>query len=313
MWSFSRPTTDSTSQNPAAGVCEEGNSSRISLRKFSGYPTEDPVRFLSDFNAYCKLSRINDTDGRRVAAFQLHLQGPANTRYSCLSEDDKADWDNLVAAFELNYCVENTPVLLVETEQFSNLKLLPHQQLEDYYSQVLEKGRKLSKSDQEQLLKFIQGVPAQLAFFVRAGNPSDITSAMPAAKMGEAYGYRSNLVPDGSNMMTVAGAQTTEDISRMNSLEKTVQSLCSKLDSLLSVHNSEPSDRDIRVNRTRLCFSCKGPGHIKRVCNWGQTRSANPTALCSICSQYGHSQIDCKQNQGNFRNPRERGGVPLGG
>ena len=41
-----RPTTDSTSQNPAAGVCKEGNSSRISLRKFSGYPTEDPVRFL---------------------------------------------------------------------------------------------------------------------------------------------------------------------------------------------------------------------------------------------------------------------------
>ena len=147
MWSFLRPTTDSTSQNPAAGVCEEGNSSRISLRKFSGYPTEDPVRFLSDCDAYCKLSRINDTDGRRVAAFQLHLQGPANTWYSCLSEDDKGDWDNLVAAFELNYCVENTPVLLVETEQFSNLKLLPHQQLEDYYSQVLEKGRKLSKSD----------------------------------------------------------------------------------------------------------------------------------------------------------------------
>ena len=76
-----------------------------------------------------------------------------------------------LAAFELNYCVENTPVLLVETEQFLNLKLLPHLHLEDYYSQVLEKGRKLSKSDQEQLLKFIQGLPAQLAFFVRAGNP----------------------------------------------------------------------------------------------------------------------------------------------
>ena len=76
-----------------------------------------------------------------MAAFQLHLQGPANTWYSCLSEDDKGDWDNLVTVFELNYCVENTPVLLVETEQFSNLKLLPHQQLEDYYSQVLEKGK----------------------------------------------------------------------------------------------------------------------------------------------------------------------------
>ena len=106
-----------------------------------------------------------------MATFQLHLQVPASTWYNCLSEDHKDDWDNLVAAFELNYCVENTPVLIVETQQFSNLKLLPYQQLEDYYSQVLEKGRDLSKSDQEQLLKFIQGLPAQLAFLSELVTP----------------------------------------------------------------------------------------------------------------------------------------------
>ena len=85
------------------------------------------------------------------------------------------------------------------------------------------------------MLKFKQCLPAQLAIFFRAGNRSDITSAMTAAKMGEAYGYRSNPVLDESNTMTLAGAQTTEDISRINSLEKTVQMLCTKLDSLLSV------------------------------------------------------------------------------
>ena len=58
---------------------------------------------------------ITDTDGRKVSAFQFHLQGPANTWFSCLEEDDKADWDNLVAAFELSYCVENNKsVLLVD-------------------------------------------------------------------------------------------------------------------------------------------------------------------------------------------------------
>ena len=99
-----------------------------------------------------------------MAAFQLHFQGPANTWYSCLSEDDKDDLENLVVAFELAYFVENTPVLLVEAEQFSNLKMLPHQHIEGYYSQVLEKGRKLAKSDLEQLLKLIQGLPAKLVF-----------------------------------------------------------------------------------------------------------------------------------------------------
>ena len=43
----------------------------------------------------------------------------------------------------------------------------------------------------------------------------------------------------------MAGAQTTRDISRINSLEKTVQNLCSELDSLLSVQKSESSNRDI--------------------------------------------------------------------
>ena len=94
---------------------------------------------------------------------------------------------------------------------------------------------------------------------------------MTAAKMGEAYGYRSNPVPDRSNTMTVAGAQITGDIGRMSLLEKPFQSMCSKLDSLLSVQKCEPSDRDIHVNMTLSCFSCNGPGHTKRVCSWGQT------------------------------------------
>ena len=322
MWSFSRQSTDNAGHNIAAQQAnvrpsaEPADTARIALRKFSGYPTEDPAKFLSDFEAYCKISRITDTDGRKVAAFQLHLQGPANTWYSCLDEDDKADWDNLVAAFELNYCAENnTPVLLVETEQFTNLKLLPHQQIEDYYSHILEKGKKLLKSDQELLLKFIQGLPAQLAFFVRAGNPSDINAAMTSAKMGEAYGYRLSPVPESSNLTvgTVAAAHSSSDNQRINALEKSVQTLCSKLDSLLVQHERSGDNSPSIHERKRSCFACKGQGHIKRVCNWKQTRSANPIALCNICSQYGHAANDCKHNQGNFRNPRERGGVPLGG
>ena len=68
-----------------------------------------------------------------------------------------------MAAFELNYCVEKTHVLLVGIEQFLNLK--PNQHLEDYYSQVLEKGRKLSKSDQEQFFKVYTGLTSSASIF----------------------------------------------------------------------------------------------------------------------------------------------------
>ena len=42
---------------------------RITLRKFSGYPSEDPDQFILDFEAYCTFARIVNADSRKVAAF----------------------------------------------------------------------------------------------------------------------------------------------------------------------------------------------------------------------------------------------------
>ena len=69
---------------------------------------------------------------------------------------------------------DNKPALFVETEQFQSLTLLSNQQIEEYYSKVIEKGWKISKNLQEVLLKFIQGLPYQMVFFVRASNLEDI-------------------------------------------------------------------------------------------------------------------------------------------
>ena len=38
----------------------------VSLAKFSGYPTEDAERFLSNFSAYCLFNKINVQDPRTV-------------------------------------------------------------------------------------------------------------------------------------------------------------------------------------------------------------------------------------------------------
>ena len=110
---------------------KQTDTGRITFKKFSRHPTEDPDQFLSDFAAYCTFSRIADTDSRKVAVFQLHLQRPAQSWFCCLDDDEKGNWETLKDTFELNYCVA---VLLVETEQFNNLKLLPTHQIEDYFS-----------------------------------------------------------------------------------------------------------------------------------------------------------------------------------
>ena len=59
---------------------------KISLIKFNGYPIEDAERFLSNFLAYSVLKLIENNDCRKVAAFQLHLDGPAKSWFYCLED-----------------------------------------------------------------------------------------------------------------------------------------------------------------------------------------------------------------------------------
>ena len=63
----------------------------------------------------------------------------------------------------------------------------PHQDIEDLFCQFLEKGQILNKPDQEVMLKFINGLPAKLAFYVRSSKPEDIVEAISLAKVGESY------------------------------------------------------------------------------------------------------------------------------
>ena len=89
---------------------------KVSLAKFSGYPTEDAEMFLSNFSAYCLFNKINVQDPRTVAAFQLHLQGPALTWFTCLTDTEKADLASVKQLYRAKYLAENNkPMLLVET------------------------------------------------------------------------------------------------------------------------------------------------------------------------------------------------------
>ena len=99
---------------------------------------------------------------------------------------------------------------MLESEAFKSIRLTQGQTIDDFYSQLLERATILHKNDNEILIKFIKGLPDQLAFFVRAGNHTDSSSALSAAKMGEAYGYRSSNIP----LVAAAKPVTNEKCSR---------------------------------------------------------------------------------------------------
>ncbi|CAC5407146.1 unnamed protein product [Mytilus coruscus] len=144
---------------------------------FSGYPQDNAKMFLTEFESYALLHDLAEQDKRRIAAFHLHLKGPALTWYNSLSDESKQSWQNIY-----RHCNHGKRII-------SNLILFPGQSLEDYYNQILEKAQILQKPDQV-VAKFISGLPDKMSFFVRAGQPVDIQSSLTAAKMAEACGYR---------------------------------------------------------------------------------------------------------------------------
>ena len=94
------------------------NSGRLSLQKFNGLSTDNANRFLADFESYSVLHQLAGpaNDARKVAAFHLHLAGPALTWFNALPPDQKNNWDQVLQVFVAHYIgnAQNNPALLAE-------------------------------------------------------------------------------------------------------------------------------------------------------------------------------------------------------
>jgi len=142
--------------------------------------------------------------------------------------------------------------------------------LEDYFSKVVDKGRKINKSVQEILLKFIEGLPSQLAFFVRAGNPENVQQACTSAKLGEAYGYRQQstelTVPNMHQITSVTPPAVVAAISqpdRLTSLENKLEELSKKFDDVKLLSSNKSRARN---TVDMICYNCGQKGHSKQNC-----------------------------------------------
>ncbi|CAC5403826.1 unnamed protein product [Mytilus coruscus] len=297
-------------------------------RKFGGYPHENAALFIAEFESYATLHNISPLDDNRIiAALHLHLTGPALTWFNSLSSENKASWEAIVHLFNDKYVDLDwqNPTVMLDSEIFENMSLSSGQSIDDFYCQLVEKANTLKKPDHEILVKFIKGLPEQLAFFVRAGNHRDSPSALAAAKMGEAYGYRKAelQVAAASKQAKPSDKRDSEFASlqsQIDTLTKAVQNLtASKTD-----ESTKPNRRTDRFAYSRqqatnppqatnsrqqatylpqatnnLCFNCSSPNHIKRYCNWNGQGVSSSDITCQLCDQNGHSAVNCKRLSGN--------------
>ena len=276
-----------------------------SCRKFSGYPRENGAKFLREFESFSTLHELDEDDeARKLAAFHLHLQGPALTWYNNL--DPEIDWQNLRDQFMDKYVNIGWqhPSVIVESETFQNMVLGPQQDIEDFYCQILEKGQLLNKQDQEIMLKFINGLPDKLAFYVRSSKPQDIAEALSLAKAGEAYKYRVHV----ESVAAVKPANNdVSDLKRqVGELTTMVQRLSCEQPKQFSPNYNRSGIKSQGPPRSSIfCHNCNSQGHIKKYCNWNGQGNVSPHLSCQLCSQNGHSALQCCKF--NNQNPQNSG------
>ena len=308
-------------------------------RKFGGYPHENGSIFLQEFESFATLHNILPQEHqRKIAALHLHLTGPAVTWFNSLTANQKESWESFIKIFKDKYVNLDwqNPTILMENEVFENLKLSPGQSLEDYHCQLVEKAQLLSKPDHEILCKFIKGLPAKLAFFVRAGSHKNSASALSAAKMGEACGYRIH------EEITVAATKCTNnkppasEKSEISELRSEVKNLSEMVEKLALVKNQSSSRhrtpsfsrqnrplntyqkfpqqspvQNPRDQNSFSCYKCKGLNHIQRNCMWNGQGETNEHVQCQLCNQFGHGANQCLK-LGNLQNPGDIGHAPSG-
>ena len=266
----------------------------ITLSKFSGYANEDGEKFISDFTAAMTLQGIT-ADVSRVSAFSLYLSGPAFLWFESLPPSHKSSWSLLVNAFQDKY-VSFSPntrgSLIAEMEAFNNLKL-GRSTVEDFYFNILKLGKKLRKSQLDLMTKFIDGLPHQLQFFVRAGRPTNIDDALQSARVGESVGYgtSNSTSPHNTDIShcNTASAPTRALQDQINNLATQVMSSTEMLKQpshTQTQHHYSADNRD-------TCFKCHSPGHRQNACKWNGANVSLPGTKCQLCSQFGHVAADC--------------------
>lgn len=280
-------------------------------RKFGGYPHENASIFLREFQSYAVLHKIDPADDCRIlAAFHLNLTGPALTWFNSLQSECKRTWKNFLKQFHAHYIDLDWqhPTVFLESEIFHNMKLTKGQVLEDFYGQIVEKAQILKKEDHEILSQFIKGLPEKLAFFVRAGSHKDSASALAAAKMGEAYGYRND-----ENTLLVAAAKPIASSEPKESWAKDLQKQVQDLTQVVSTLQLQTKPRAASQQQKQsfvsqqqprspmLCYKCHAPRHISKFCNWNGQGRIDAKFQCQLCNQFGHTAMQCCQYN-NFQN-----------
>ncbi|CAC5408312.1 unnamed protein product [Mytilus coruscus] len=222
----------------------------VKCREFSGYPQDNAKGFFSEFESYALLHELPETDKRRIAAFHLHLKGPALTWYNSLSDESKSSWIIICVLFKekyINFSWQSATVKM-ESEIFQNMVLSQGQSLEDYFSQLSEKAQILGKDDHDQS-EVIRDLQKQIAIL------TDLVQGKHKERV-QSEPSRSDFHDIKNQIGQLSGLITSMAVREVPKKEpKRPENLNTNYTNTSRFDSSE-------------CRRCKGLGHFQRACNW---------------------------------------------
>ena len=134
---------------------------------FGGKTTENAKEFLSSFNNYCKLNKIDGQE--KILMFEMSLSGAAKCWYLTLSDTIKKDFESLTEQFNHDYLQNNQ---WLNTTRLENRKLLNTESAEKYISDMSDLALLVGIGEEELSKTLIRGLPAKLRWHVVSFNPT---------------------------------------------------------------------------------------------------------------------------------------------
>ena len=148
---------------------------------FGGKTTENEKEFLSSFNNYCKLNKIDGQE--KILMFEMSLSGAAKCWYSTLSDTIKKDFESLTEKFNHDYLQNNK---WLNTTRLENRKLLNTESAEKYISDMSDLALLVGIGEEELSKALIRGLPAKLRWHVVSFNPTTLSETIQRILLGEA-------------------------------------------------------------------------------------------------------------------------------
>ena len=150
------------------------------LPTFGGRTSENAKEFLSSFNNYCKLNRIDGQD--KMMMFEMCLSSTAKFWYLTLSEQLKKNFESLTEQFNHDYLQNNQ---WLNSTRLENRKLLSTESAEKYIADMSDLALLVDIEDTELSKTLIRGLPTRLKWHVVSFNPTTFSETIQRILLGE--------------------------------------------------------------------------------------------------------------------------------